>query len=785
MIYAKILKDSNWNIIKYEDISTHTDKVLKYAFENIYEEDLKIISNITWWSEDKIKEAIFFACFFHDIWKITKQFQETILNNKKSYHAFYSMAIYYSLEKNWNFNFPVYQWIFCEQKTIDVVLLSIWTHHSLLREKLYLFYSEKDLNFNILEDELKIFLSKLPIYYKKYFKKQFWYKFNFNWINKNFFNKWQKYVIKENYYLKNLEDYFKLKVLFWYISWILNIGDWLASADFEGNLPNIKLAYKPNLSFPFKLKLFQQKLSKLDKNVIVEIPTGEGKTEGSLLWAIKNWKWNFNKIIYTLPTQVTSNKMYERLVDYFWKENVGIVHSSADLFLEDILNLEDNQKDFYLVEKNFSKLFAKPITVSTLDAVLKFFINMWRRNIALTNKLNALLIIDEVHIYDLKLSGFLASLIRKWIFERLGIKLAILSASFPAIKKQYILWKNRNKKFEVVRQDNLFEAKPNNINLINDYLENNINLINNHLKTNNILIVRNTVKDAITTYKILKKKGYNVMLYHSRFRRIDRKLKEYEIFFRLWKEKLKIFNEEIILENEYVNFTDYLNRIKEKNNFILVATQVVEISLDIDFDILLTDIAPIDSLIQRFWRINRKKIENKLWKIYIFWKYKKIWWKYPYDDLLLQLSFKNLKEWNLPLKELNFILEKTYIEYFNSTSWNEKILDKFEKGSKLFFDKLEETRGIFKQSEYDIRDIQNYDIYVFLQKDYERYKINCEKLDEKYLIPFKINNLKEFQYIEPSKEDKLFYPVVNIYYDYEVWIDLEKQNIIEDDLLII
>ncbi len=781
-VYAKIQKDKRWNIIKYEDIFTHTDKVLNYAFENIYEKDLNIVSQIAWWSEDKIKEAIFFACFFHDIWKITKQFQNTILNDNKSYHAFYSMSIYYSLNKCWDFDFPVYQWIFGKQETIDIVLLSIWTHHSLLKENLYL---EKNLNFDILETELINFLLKLPIFYKKYLKKQFWYKFRFNWINEDFLNEWQKYVIKENYQLENWKDYLKLKVLFGYISWILNIWDWLASADFEGNFPNIKLAYKPNLFFPFKLKPFQQKLSELDKNVIVEIPTGEGKTEWSLLWAIKNWQWNFNKIIYTLPTQVTSNKMYERLVNYFWKENVGIVHSSADLFLEDILNLEDDQKDFYLTEKNFNKLFAKPITVSTLDAVLKFFINMWRRNIALTNKLNALLIIDEVHIYDLKLSWFLASLIKKWIFERLGIKLAILSASFPTIKKQYVLWDDRNKKFEVVRQDNLFEARPNNVNLINDYLEKNLHKFEKFFIRKNILIVRNTVKDAVTTYKILKEKGYNVMLYHSRFRRIDRKLKEYEIFFRLWKERFKNFNEEIILESEYINFTDYLKKLKVKDNFVLVATQVVEISLDIDFDMLLTDIAPIDSLIQRFWRINRKKSKDKIWEIYIFWKYYKIWGKYPYDDLLLQLSFENLKEWNLSLNELNSILEKTYTKYFNSTSWNEKILDKFEKGSKLFFNKLEETRGIFKQYEYDVRDIQNTDIDVFLLKDYERYKIDWERLDEKYLMPFKMYNLKNFQFIEPSKKDKLYYPVINIYYDYEIWIDLEKQNIVEDDLLMI
>ncbi len=781
MIYAKIQKDEYWNIVKYENIETHTLKVIDYAFKNIYQEDLKIISKISGRSEDKIKEAIFFASFFHDVWKITKEFQNTILENKKSYHPYYSMAIYYNLFDNLDFKLSYNLW-FGYKFDFDIVILAIWTHHSLLKDELYL---TKDINFEILEKELQNFLWKLPVWYEKYLNKKFSYKVDKQKITKlnllDFNEYWKKLIKKENY--PSDEDFlYKMRILYWYISWILNLGDWLASADFDDSIPKIQFEKFPKLKFGFDLKWFQKKLSDIKGNVIVEIPTGEWKTEWSLLWAINNWKGQFNKIIYTLPTQVTSNKIYERFIKYFWKENVGIVHWSSEIFIKDIIEeIDGTDDDLYKNEINFTKLFSKPITVSTLDALLKFFINLWRWNVATVNKLNALVMVDEIHFYDLKFSGFLAYLIQSWIFEKLGIKIAILSASFSEIKKQKILWSNRKKNFYLIREDKLFEKSPNEIYLRDSYLEDNLEELLAKFNWKYILVVRNTVKHAVETFNILKNLGYNVMLYHSRFRRIDRKLKEYEIFYRLWKEKLKKFDEEIILEGKYLNFNEYLSNIKKSQPFILVATQVVEISLDIDFDVLLTDIAPIDSLIQRFWRVNRKKLENKLWKIFVFWRYHKIGWKYPYDDMILKLSFENLEEWRLSLNRFNEILQKVYEEYFDSKIWKNLIQDKFEIWKQLFNKKLLDNAGIFKHFiKYDLRDIKNDEIEVFLLKDYERYYISGEKINEKYLIPFKIWYLSQCLAIEPDKRFKLYYPVVDVLYDYQYGIEIKKEENFED-----
>ena len=77
--------------------------------------------------------------------------------------------------------------------------------------------------------------------------------------------------------------------------------------------------------------------------------------------------------------------------------------------MKDLFEKDDGSVDErYHGERLFQKTFNKPITVSTIDAFLKFFINIGKRNIPLKNYFNALLIIDEVHAYDFKLMGFLA-----------------------------------------------------------------------------------------------------------------------------------------------------------------------------------------------------------------------------------------------------------------------------------------------------------------------------------------------------------------------------------------
>ena len=116
--------------------------------------------------------------------------------------------------------------------------------------------------------------------------------------------------------------------------------DWLASARLahyqyqyhvEESLESMTETMKRKLkeeSITFKKwEDFQLRTQKVKDHVFVKIPTGQGKTEASLLWAVN--QSSPQKIIYLLPTMVTTNKMYDRLVTFFGKDSTGLSHSTA------------------------------------------------------------------------------------------------------------------------------------------------------------------------------------------------------------------------------------------------------------------------------------------------------------------------------------------------------------------------------------------------------------------------------------------------------------------------
>jgi CRISPR-associated endonuclease/helicase Cas3 len=154
-----------------------------------------------------------------------------------------------------------------------------------------------------------------------------------------------------------------------------------------------------------------------------------------------------------------------------------------------------------------------------------------------------------------------------------------------------------------------------------------------------ILIVCNQVKHAQHLNDIIREQYPNVarMLIHSRFRRGDRA------------------NLETALKDEFNT---------SSNACIVVSTQVVEVSLDISFDVMITECAPIDAMIQRFGRINRKRTDETIGKykdIYVIQPPQNKSDALPYDVDVLQNSFDVLPDDNL-LEEssLQKLIDKVY-----------------------------------------------------------------------------------------------------------------------------
>lgn len=732
LLAKKIEKDGQ--VIATQTLQLHTAWVIEEALKLVDDNSLAKVSKISGWQTDKIKDLIFFSAYFHDMGKATKEFQSTIRESTKSYHSLYSASVLFGIE-----DFDFIEWKGDKENYVNLLLIVALTHHTLLP------YGVKDVAFNFL-DEAELFFNGYKKSYKNYLKKECNYDFEFEISDDIGF---ELRNIETD--LKSIKGNSKLRVLYTYVSGILNLADWLASARFSGTTTPITFKTQPSkqefmkyLSFD-KLREFQNNLSLNSKSVLVEIPTGEGKTEGSLLWAINNLSNKHSKIIYTLPTQTTSNKLYERVHSFFDKKECGLIHSSAKIFLEKEYERENGEvDDIFKSDFLLSKSFNKPVTVSTIDSLLKYFINIGRFNIATKNFLNSTIIIDEVHAYDLKLMGFL-----KRFFElchEMDVRVCLMSASIPNKIKELL----GVEKYPLITQKDLFEKKANEIVKVENALDDDFYLIVEKFNSGkNILIIRNTVKTATATFEELQELGMDsddIVLYHSTFKKRDRTKKEELIF----------------------------KKLKENKPFILVATQIVEVSLDIDFDVMFSDNAPIDSLIQRFGRVNRKKSVERKGEIYIYQVENPL----PYGETILNLTFETIEEGYFELGEYVKWLNIVYDRWFEEDIIvKNKITQLFDIGYEKYDETLKKLDGIKKSSDnYDLRDIEQSKNDYLLYDDFMNEDIEPKDYYE-YTIALPYYLEKENLHHLPSEiEERLFYKVLKLDYSFEQGVNIPKND---------
>lgn len=730
-VLAKKRKDGST-----QNLNEHTFAVIEESLKLMDNDQLADIYNKIKWKKSKIQDLVFFCAYFHDIGKATFQFKETIEHEAKSYHSFYSANLLANIK-----SFNLYG--------INLLMLCVMTHHSVFNQssKFKSAGNSKELKFEFL-DCAKEFFYGYKNSYEEYMHRKCSYNFEYEEMPL------KKIGIKIRHMYKCVEgieedteeiDYKKIRLVYSYVLGILNLADWIASAKFNKTMPKIefdnlmdrnelcKRLAKSIGILEFKPKNFQDKLSNFEGSILVEIPTGEGKTEGSFLWGIKNLKGKSGKLIYTLPTQTTSNKLYKRAAEVFSYDNTGLVHGASKIFLENQYEEEYGEIDNKF-ESNilFSKTFNKNFTVSTIDSLFKYFLNIGRYNIAMLNFLKSAIIIDEIHSYDFKMMGFIKRFLE--ICQYYKISVCIMSASIPYKTKKLI----GIDKMPVITDSKLFAQKANYIHKVEDSLDNDLNhIIDKYNKGKNILIVRNNVRDSIKTFLSLKEKIENIVLYNSQFKKMDRMKKESEIY----------------------------NKLENKEQFILVATQVVEISLDIDFDVMYTDNAPIDSLIQRFGRVNRKKNPNKLGEIFIF----KNTNEKPYYYKVLELTYETIEEGLFTLSRYNEWLNIVYDKLYSDKKIEDEIQSKFRDGYNMIDKVIGKLHGIEQSQDiYDMRDIEFPKEDFILQKEYDEDNF---KYDYTVSLPVYLADPRLGHLINP-KFEKTYYRILNFSYNYDVGVKI-------------
>lgn len=363
--------------------------------------------------------------------------------------------------------------------------------------------------------------------------------------------------------------------------------------------------------------------------VLIEAPTGEGKTEAAMYIASHLSGLGQQGCYFALPTQATSDQMFGRAKEFLDAKfdsdlpNLILLHGHANLSSEmEVLNNDKNRvfsvsgmEDSVAINEWFTHTKRGLLSlygVGTIDQILMAAIRTRHVCVRLFGLANKVVIVDEVHAYDVYMTTLLKRLIR-WL-AKLGCSVILLSATLPESQSSglvdafisetgfpMVVERESYPRVTVVTEESSWsesfatsavsskevrlrwwgKLEGDNIRLLGEELV-------ERLKDGGCAaIICNSVARAQEVYMTLKPfLGDEIDLFHARFPYRNRK------------------------ECEDRNIERFKKDGTRPHRFVLVATQVVEQSLDLDFDLMVTELAPIDLIIQRIGRLWRHDIKR-------------------------------------------------------------------------------------------------------------------------------------------------------------------------------
>jgi len=341
-------------------------------------------------------------------------------------------------------------------------------------------------------------------------------------------------------------------------------------------------------------------------------PTSSGKTEAALLWMARQQVHDglpAPRIFYLLPYQASMNATHKRLQTIFPEEMVGLQHSRVAqvLFTTALADQMDNDAAaaFALQQKALAELFSFPVMVMSPYQLLKIPYQLKGFEAQLSNFYGGRFILDEIHAYEPKRLALIIAVVA-FMHDYCQARFFIMTATLPpqvqqklnqALPDLHIIEADKAtfKRFERHRV-HLLEGDL----LASATIE---RILEDVAVEKSVLVCCNTVRRAFDVYAVLENKLQErfpdfdmsgLILVHSRFNSQDR-----------------IRKEDAIMER-----TGVMSASRAPT--IVVATQVVEVSLNIDLDTLYTEAAPLEALLQRFGRVNRGHVgESRLADVYI------------------------------------------------------------------------------------------------------------------------------------------------------------------------
>lgn len=368
---------------------------------------------------------------------------------------------------------------------------------------------------------------------------------------------------------------------------------------------------------------------------ILEDVTGAGKTEAALALTHRLIEAGAAEGFYFgLPTMATSNAMFSRVAGHYQqmltgcdgkKPSIVLAHGARemnDVFREAVLASGATDSNYHSTDKTATaqcnqwladsrkKALLAPVGVGTIDQALLAVLPRRHQSLRLLGLNRKVLIFDEVHAADEYMFELLESLLGMHFHQ--GGSVILLTATLAKKQRQRLvdIWlAASNLPKQALQQDAFPLATKVTFNQqqpLTEYpLESRadvsrevgikvISSLDACVATvldatacgECVVWVRNTVNDALDAYRLLQQhmpQPENCLLFHSRFVLQDRKTIETQV--------LSLFGKQ--------------SSDQERQGKVLIATQVFQESLDADADLMISDICPIDDLIQRAGRLHR------------------------------------------------------------------------------------------------------------------------------------------------------------------------------------
>ncbi len=361
---------------------------------------------------------------------------------------------------------------------------------------------------------------------------------------------------------------------------LLKSADHFASAFTEETCEKLRRLFEtPELSFYHgkdrKKELYPLSVTAADDlrpHTLVVAPTGAGKTD----FLLRRCQ---GRIFYTLPFQASINAMYQRFRSTIPTHDIRLLHATSKI-------VERNRKD----EQILQPLAGSALKVMTPHQLAAIIFGTSGFESMMLDVQRSDIILDEIHTYSDYAQAMVIEIVKALL--RLDCRLHIGTATMPSVlyKKLLEILGGNEKVYEVsLPEHTLVSFNRHRVYKMEDESSIFDLLKNAFAQKEKVLLIYNTVKGAQTAFRELSENKDFIhipkMLIHSRFRRGDR--------VRLEKELTEVYN-------------------VQKGPCLVISTQVVEVSLDISFDRMITQCAPLDALIQRFGRINRVRNESTI-----------------------------------------------------------------------------------------------------------------------------------------------------------------------------